>query len=224
MNSMNLLRFENLRVTLGAGEAGETISGSLPQGKILAVRGPSGAGKTTLLRVLGRLEDRFAGRIYWKGRPLEKVPAAEWRRNIQYIHQDPVTFPGTVRTNLLQAWELSAFRNHLRPETEKLVREMADLGLDADLLDRDSQILSGGEKARLVLLRHLLSGPDILLLDEPTASLDPENRDLVLKKLMSWLNEDSGRGLCLVSHADDHRSFPQGTVMEITLNEKGKRS
>lgn len=217
---MDLLRFENLHIPLGSQGRKLQTSGHLPKSRILAVRGPSGAGKSTLLRVLGRLEDRFVGQIYLQERPYEEISAVEWRRLVQYVHQTPITFPGTVRDNLLLAWKLSAFRNIPLPPTEQVAREMNALGLDADFLDRDAQLLSGGERARVALLRHLLSGPQILLLDEPTASLDRGSRSLVLKRLSSWLEEDRERGICLVSHSEDEGAFPEGKILELSLEGK----
>lgn len=221
MSTMNLLSFENLRIPLGSGGREVRVSSRLPMGGVLSIRGTSGAGKSTLLRILGRLEDRFTGDICWEGRNIRDVPAAEWRRSVQYVHQDPVSFPGTVRENLLMPWKLSAFRNFPQPGTERVKLEMEALGLNRELLEQDAQLLSGGEKARLALLRHLLSAPRILLLDEPTASLDPENRKLILGRLLLWLLEIEGRGIALISHnAEDSFSFPADRVSELLLTPK----
>lgn len=214
---MNLLGFDDLQIPLGDGDRVVRLSGRLPHNSILAVTGPSGAGKSTLLRILGRLEDRFSGTVLWRDRPMETVPAGEWRRRIQYVHQTPVTFAGSVRDNLLYPWQLAAFRKEPLPEPERLARELAALGLSAKILEQDAQLLSGGERARIVLLRHLLSGPEILLLDEPTASLDPDSRNQLLDRLKAWICEASGRGLCLVSHSRDQDRFPAERVQELSL-------
>lgn len=215
---MNLLTIDGLRVPLGEGDREIRVSGRLPAGAVLAVTGPSGAGKSTLLRILGRLEDRFTGTLLWRERPLKKVPAIEWRRRIQYVHQNPVTFAGNVRDNLLYPWQLSAFRETVQPGQELLVRELEALALPGKMLEKDAQLLSGGERARIGLLRHLLTGPEILLLDEPTASLDPDSRNLLLDRLNTWICEDNGRGICLVSHSRDQEHFPDERVLELELS------
>lgn len=220
MTAIDLLRFENLHMLPGPRGREPGISGHLPKGGVMAILGPSGVGKSTLLRILGRLEDRFTGKIYWQGHSHEQVPATEWRRQVQYVHQNPVSFPGTVRENLFVPWKLSAFRNYPQPDAERMTREMAALGLNEGVLEQDAQLLSGGERIRLALLRHMLSEPQVLLLDEPTASLDPGNRQCVLDRLSSWLKESENRGLCLVSHREDHRTFLGKKIVEILLTPK----
>ncbi len=214
---MELLEFRGLRIPLGNRGRTVRLSGSLEGGQILAVRGPSGTGKSTLLRILGRLEDRFSGELLWREKPLKDIPASIWRRHIQYVHQNPVIFAGSVETNLLYPWQLSAFRGTKTPEKPELQEELATLGLGVHFLQQDAQLLSGGERARICLLRHLLSEPEILLLDEPTASLDPESRNLVVKRLRSWIGERAERGLCLVSHSEDQRLFAPSRVRVLEL-------
>lgn len=129
--------------------------------------GPSGAGKSTLLRALARLVPLAAGAV-----TLDPAPAV-WRRAVAYVPQQPVALEGTVADNVRAGPALFG-ETVAAAEVERLA---AAVGLDPAAR---AQGLSGGERLRLGLVRALANRPRVLLLDEPTASLDPATAARVL--------------------------------------------
>lgn len=197
---MDILRFEELTCDLGGGRR-IVASGAVPANGVLVVRGPSGSGKSTLLRALARLRPILRGHAWLDGQEMRQVPPTLWRRRVHYVPQRPVAFDGSVLDNLLLPYRLRIYRDAPVPNRPAVTEAMAQLGLTAP--DQDARTLSGGELARLALLRAVLARPSVLLLDEPTASLDAGNRERVLRFLGRWVAAEPGRGLILVSHVHE---------------------
>ena len=156
----------------------EDLTLSIDAGEIVTVMGPSGSGKSTLLAFAGGFLDRAAfrstgtltlGRDCLDGRPAEA-------RRLGVLFQDPVLFPHlSVGGNLL--FGLPRHRDGKRYDRrEAMDQALSDAGL-AGFADRDPATLSGGQKARVALLRTLLAAPRALLLDEPFGKLDVALRD-----------------------------------------------
>lgn len=169
------------------------INLSIEAGSFCALIGPSGAGKSSLLRLLNRLDDPDAGRILWRARALSATPVREVRRRIGFVFQKSVMFPGSVRDNLLAPLTLSG----PAPEDAeaRARRNLEAASLSAELLDRNASELSGGEQQRVAIARSLMTEPEVLLLDEPTASLDVESAERLINTLAELRRV---RGLCLV--------------------------
>lgn len=135
--------------------------------ELLAIVGPSGAGKSSLLRLLNRLDEPSSGSVLLEGKDYREIPPRELRRKVGMVMQRPYVFRGTVADNLRfgpqqQGTELAD------DEIERLLR---DVGL-AGYASEDVEHLSGGEAQRVCFARALANQPTILLLDEPTSSLD----------------------------------------------------
>src|SRR3954468_19397639 len=148
------------------------------KGRITALIGPSGAGKTSLLRLLNRLDDPLSGSITYKGRPISDYPVRELRREIGFVFQTPVMFPGTVMENLRAASKVA--QQPVTGVDDRARRAMSLAGLDPNLLDRDGDRLSVGQKQRANIARALMTAPQVLLMDEPTSALDPETADRLM--------------------------------------------
>lgn len=194
--------FTELTYCLGSRERAVKVSGELKAGHILVVKGPSGSGKSTLLKVMARLVKAEEGEIIYRDKNWRVYSPYEWRVNIQYVPQRPVVFRGTVRENLEKPFMLNIMSKDKKFDEPKARKYLKDFALPEEILDQEAKTLSGGEAARISLIRALLVEPSIILLDEPTAYLDNDNRIRVLHFLNQWIKEEAGRGIVLVSHQE----------------------
>ena len=153
---------------------------------VLGLSGPSGSGKTTILEVVAGLRHPVSGRVDFDGRALldtaRRIDLPARVRRVGYAPQDAALFPHlTVRQNVL-------YGERRASSTPPLDEVMAMLEVEA-LIDRRPSGLSGGERQRVALARALLSGPDLLLLDEPLAAVDTARRRRVLGRLIAFLRD-----------------------------------
>jgi ABC-type phosphate transport system ATPase subunit len=145
------------------------ISLEIPAGSITAVIGPSGSGKSSLLRCLNRLWEPPPGSIFIDGGDITAMDVLLLRRRVGMLFQAPALFEGTVADNIAYGPALQGRRLASQEIAELL--QMA--GLDAGLVEKPVDQLSGGQAQRVSLARTLANQPDVLLLDEPTSALDP---------------------------------------------------
>ena len=165
-------------------------------GDRLAVRGASGAGKTLLLRALAGLDALDEGALLADGAAVSHLPA--YRVTVAHVAQRPALFEATVRDNLRAPFAYAAQRD---PYDEDAAVALLDaLGRDAALLDQEADRLSGGEAQTVGLARALLPGPTVLLLDEPTAGLDPDRTASVEAAVAAFLAAGTGRAAVWTSH------------------------
>lgn len=175
-----------LRVRQLVNDYGGPFDLDLARGECVAVLGKSGAGKSVLLRLIADM-DPGSGEVHLDGLDRERCSGPQWRRRVVYQAAEP-------------AWWAADAAAHFRPDALAQVRSlMPSLGLSLDLLDVDIARLSTGERQRLALLRSLAVGPDVLLLDEPTASLDPASTFGVEALLRERMSE--GLAVLLVTHS-----------------------
>lgn len=190
-----------------------SISDHVAPGEILTVMGPSGSGKSTLLSyIIGTLDAGFAaeGRLVLNGTDITEL-ASEARR-VGILFQDELLFPHlSVGENL--AFGLRASVKGRRARMDKIRAALADIGL-AGFADRDPETLSGGQKARVALMRMLLSGPNALLLDEPFSRLDAERRDQI-RKLVFDQARAQGLPVLLVTHDQADADAAGGRVHRL---------
>lgn len=185
-----------------SGAARPAVAGidlEIPPGRTLALVGPSGSGKSTVARLLLRFLDPDAGEILADGVPLSGMDADEWRRAVAWVPQQPHLFHGTVRDNLRlarpEAGEGAIAEALERAHAGAFVRSLP-LGLDTPVGER-GQRLSGGEAQRIALARAFLKDAPLLVLDEPTAHLDP-GHEAAIRESMAELRR--GRTVLLIAH------------------------
>jgi len=157
------------------------VSLELAPGAIVELRGPSGAGKTTLLLALARLLPGATGTLALGGVPAAEIPPRVWRTKVALLPQRPTLSTGTVAENLALPWQLAVREGARAPSVDELREALDGVGLGDVNLQRDVRRLSVGQAARVALLRVLLTRPQVLLLDEPDASLDDASAALIAR-------------------------------------------
>jgi putative ABC transport system ATP-binding protein len=165
-----------------------------------AIVGPSGAGKTLLLRSLAVLDRLDAGFVEWNGEPVRGRAVPHFRKSIAYLHQRPAFVEGTAEDNLRLPFSLHVHRGTPfdRPRVLSLLEQ---LGREESFLAKQARDLSGGEGQILALVRAIQLSPNVMLLDEPTASLDPKGALAVEALIESWvLERPDERAFLWVSH------------------------
>lgn len=169
-------------------------------GERIVLSGPSGSGKTVLLRALALLDPLDGGEIRLDGRPIEPRGVPAYRCRVGYLHQAPALADGTVEANLRRPFDLAAHRGQ-RFDRASAVGLLRRLGRDESFLRRRRGDLSGGEAQIVALVRLLQLAPSILLLDEPTAALDPDSAERARTLLAEWQAGDGGgRAYVWVTH------------------------
>lgn len=168
----------------------------IASGEILAVVGPSGSGKSTLLRLLNFLEPPSRGTIAFRGVTFgqDQAMPLELRRRVTTVFQHPMLLNRTV-------WDNVRYGLRLRGEHDGstlIESALARVGLD-QLARQPARTLSGGEAQRVALARAMVLQPDVLLLDEPTANLDPYNVALI-EDTVRQLRHERGTTMVLVTH------------------------
>ena len=169
---------------------------SIHRGEIFAVVGPSGAGKSTLLRLLNFLEPPTHGRIHFLDAEFsasQPMPLA-YRRRVTTVFQRPILLNRSVWANVSYGLGLHGKRD----QTDRIEQAIEQVGL-RNFTRQRARTLSGGEAQRVALARAIVLQPDVLLLDEPTANLDPYNVGLI-EEIVQQLYQEVGTTLVLVTH------------------------
>jgi putative ABC transport system ATP-binding protein len=157
-------------------------------GDRLSVVGPTGAGKTLLLRALALLDPVDEGVIQWKNQVVSGNAVPAYRREMIYLHQRPTLFDGSVEVNLRRPFALKLHHGH--EFSVSRVRELLEsVGRSASFLAKESRDLSGGEAQIVALLRAIQLDPSVLLLDEPTASLDRGTARAIEELVLGWISQ-----------------------------------
>jgi len=174
-------------------------------GEAVAIQGASGSGKSTLVRTLATLIEPDDGQVLLGGHDARTIAPTVFRTHVAFLAQQPAMFPGTVRDNLVSGPALHG--RNVPPGLD--VELMASVQLPEQFLRREASTLSGGEKQRVALARALANESEVLLLDEPTAALDPDT-GLRIVSLVRELSR-AGRSVVMVTHDEAHARALGGT-------------
>ena len=193
---------------------------TIPAGTTVALIGPSGAGKSTLVKLLSRFYDVTDGRVLIDGTDLRDVTLKSLREQIAIVSQEPILFSGTIADNLRYG-KPEASDEELRGAAraafaETFIEQLPD-GYQTEIGERGVR-LSGGQKQRLAIARAFLKDAPILILDEPTSSLDAESEELVKQALNRLLQDRTAliiaHRLSTIEHADVVIVLDDGRIIE----------
>jgi len=207
-----MLQIKNLtKIYDGGVKALDNVSFEVPDGEFLAVIGLSGSGKSTLLRCINRLIEPTDGQILWNGEDVTKASPEEMRRIRRKIgmvfQQFNLVYRSKVITNVLAgrlgyinpAWSL--VNRFPKADVEKAIKQLERVGI-ADKANERADELSGGQQQRVGIARALMQDPEIILADEPVASLDPVLAHSIMKHLEDINDKDGVTVLCSLHFLD----------------------
>ena len=205
-----MLQLAKLTKKYNTGElALKGVTLEIPKGQVLALIGPSGAGKSTLIRCVNRLVQPTSGSVVLKGTELTKLSSSalrKARRRMGMIFQEYALVERlTVMENVLSGrlgyvgfWR-SYFRKFPSADIQEAYRLLDRVGLK-HMADKRADELSGGQRQRVGICRALIQNPDLLLVDEPTASLDPKTSRQIMRLIQELCSE---RGLTAIINIHD---------------------
>lgn len=191
-----IFRLDDVSVTYGGRTVLNVPELEIFPGEIFALIGPSGAGKSTLLRLLNFLEPPARGKVIYQDTPFSstaEIPL-DLRRQVTTVFQRPILLDRSVWDNVVYGLRLRGERDGCQATGKAL--DLVSLG---HLAHQRARTLSGGEAQRVALARALVIEPAVLLLDEPTANLDPANVGLI-EEIVNRLNQESHTTVVLVTH------------------------
>ncbi len=208
-----MIEIKNIHKSYGSLEVLKGIDAVIDQGEIVSIVGASGAGKTTLLQIVGTLDKPNQGEICYDGKRVDNLPDRELAKfrnqHIGFVFQFHQLLP-----------EFSALENVMIPaliggqkssEAEREAKRILDfLGLSSRLSHKPAQ-LSGGEKQRVAVARALINHPSVILADEPSGSLDSQNK-IELHKLFFDLRKEFNQTFIIVTHDESLTQMTDRTL------------
>jgi phosphate transport system ATP-binding protein len=228
-SSETVLETKDLDIFYGEYLAVRKASILIPRNRVTAFIGPSGCGKSTILRCFNRLNDlidsfRAEGEVNYHGQNLygPQIDPVEVRRRIGMVFQKPNPFPKSIYDNIAYGARINGFKGDMDELVERSLRQAALWDEVKDKLKASGLSLSGGQQQRLCIARTIAVQPDVVLMDEPCASLDPIST-LKVEELMHDLKEQYT--IVIVTHnmQQASRVSDMTAFFNATLSDKGKR-
>ncbi len=205
MNSLAQVSLRNVNKSFGAHHVLKDVNLDINEGDFICIFGKSGGGKTTLLNIIGTLESYDSGDMssFAKLNPIKKKKDCELlrRNNIAYLFQN---FALVEKMTVEENMKLAVKYNKAKNKKELIQTALDKMGV-GDKLKSKVYELSGGEQQRVAIARNMVKPFDIMLADEPTGSLDDENKQMVMGTLLA-LNKE-GKTIVVVSHDKDFKKI-----------------
>lgn len=212
-SAADVLTAEHLSRIVGGQKLVDDISVQIRAGEVLAVVGPSGSGKSSFLRLLNRLDEPSSGTVHFEGTDYRQIPPRELRRKVGMVTQRPFLFPGSIFQNV-SFGPLQRGETFSEAQAEELLTRVGLGGYGS----RDVANLSGGEAQRVSLARALANSPTVLLLDEPTSSLDEQAKAGVEALIQDIIRET--HLTCIIVTHDTAQAMRMAT--RVMMMEKGR--
>ncbi|MBN1849224.1 MAG: ATP-binding cassette domain-containing protein [Deltaproteobacteria bacterium] len=210
----NLVKQYDDRVVLGLPHA------SLPSGKIIGLLGPNGAGKTTLLEILAFLLAPTLGEVFYQSSKVHHHESniLAFRQKVVLVQQKPILFSTTVFKNIEFPLKI---RKQNRIDRKRIIEDLLRLVGMQGFKDAKAHHLSGGETQRIAIAQALACSPEVILMDEPTASVDVENQ-IIIERIIREINKDKGISVIFTTHdmiqatrvADETMFLYEGRIAE----------
>ena len=203
----SIIRVDNLTHTYGVGtpfqrSAVEGLSLDIRRGEFLGIIGHTGSGKSTLIQHLNGLLKPSSGTIYLDGTDIwaepKKIRSVRFRVGLVFQYPEYQLFEDTVRKDI--AFGPKNMGLDAAEVERRVLAALSAVGLDESVLDKSPFALSGGQKRRVAIAGVMAMEPEVLILDEPTAGLDPRGRESILQMLREY-HERRGSTVVLVSHS-----------------------
>lgn len=204
-----MIELVDVSMRYGEVQALDRVSLKVNKGEILTILGPNGSGKTTLLKIVAGLDAPSAGQVFFDGAIVEEPNLVSIRRRATMVFQRTVVFRGSVFDNV--AYGLRQ-RDIEQEEVERRVEEALHLVRLEHLRERKADTLSGGERQRLSLARALVLGCELMLLDEPTANLDPDSI-IIINDVVRKLNSERGTTFLVATHNLEQAGVISGRIV-----------
>lgn len=198
---------------------------TINRNEVTCIVGPSGSGKSTLLRLINKMISPTSGYISLDGKDIADMNSISYRRKVPMLSQNPITFPGTIRDNLLIGRK---FQEKSKLSDKELMDSLAKVKLNMDL-DEDISNLSGGEKQRISIARLMLLDSEIYLLDEPSSALDNITEDFVIETMVDMARTEN-KTIIYITHSNSMANkysdrlikIVDGRVANVWLGNKSK--
>jgi len=191
-----VIELENISKVYGNITALDHVSLNIQEAEVFSLLGPNGSGKTTLLRIMAGIEKPTSGEMRFKGVRVDEGNMNEVRLKTTMVFQKAALFNISVYNNIAYGLRL---RGRSKREIDMRVREVLKTVQLEGYEKRPAKKLSGGEQQRVALARAFVLNTDILLLDEPTANIDPKNLSII-EEALSWLNKEKKTTMVIATH------------------------
>ena len=206
-----MIEVNDLNAYYGSFRALKDINAQIPENKVTSIMGPSGCGKSTFIKCLNRMletldEARVEGEV-WIGDVNiydENVDVLDVRKKVGMVFQEPNPLPMSIKENVLYGPKIHNFEDNLEETLENSLKAVGLWDEVKDRLDTSAFQLSGGQQQRLCIARALAVEPNVILMDEPTSSLDPVSSERI-EDLLTDLRDTYGITVLVVTH-DVHQS------------------